>query len=160
MFPSLPPVVLSEKIPVLGPLKTDLQLSRPLFVQIALEFMRNIAYTGTDLLAYFNEMADWMVIQVEAMKQLSDEFELGQFGLLLCSSFAYIDNQTKLIDRYFARFQITEPVDLAFRSNGTLWLRHKLWEGYRVLPSSSEDMLLHLDMTVATTSARCPSLCI
>ncbi|TMW61876.1 hypothetical protein Poli38472_010939 [Pythium oligandrum] len=152
VFPSLPHVSLdgdikSVKCP--DQVKRILQHSRPLFVKLCLEYIKVKPCTGPLGVAYLDEMVASLAKRAKKLKRRSDEFNLGQFGLFLCTSFKLANGQYNVIDSHFAQLHDEEPIDLTLSplEDQGLFVDDTLWESCCVFPSPSDDVLLHLAMT-------------
>ncbi|TMW61879.1 hypothetical protein Poli38472_010942 [Pythium oligandrum] len=81
------------------------------------------------------------------MKKRSEEFELGQFALFLCTTFKLAEKHANLIDSHFARLDDRDPIDLTIGSDNNLCVGNVAWEARCVFPSPDDDMLLCLSLT-------------
>ena len=151
VFPSLPAVLPNhemEKAPVPDQLKKILKHSRPLFVKITLEYVREKPFNGEEaLLDYVDQLAGAVACRMRRLKKRSKEFELGQLCLFRCTSFKVVDENENLIDSHLAQLEESDPFDLFLNSDGTLLKDNERWELRSVFPPPQDDLLLHLAMT-------------
>lgn len=114
VVPSFPAFATSANVD--APWLWILKHSRPLFSYRAQLYMKDHPFesSGTDQLEYLTDMAKTLAGQFRALKQLSatGEFELGQFCMLLCTSYKEVDGRVNLIVGHYGRFRETAPFTL------------------------------------------------
>ncbi|TDH71719.1 hypothetical protein CCR75_007516 [Bremia lactucae] len=138
--------------------------SRPLFTEIALEYMRKKPWSvGSNTVNYLNALVGHSARIFAMMKGGRPlDFKIGQLCLLLCSSYRAEDGKANLIDGHYACLDEQKTFGLMLNGTGHLYKVEgeieadkakdeaqdkRTWECRNVFPHPANDVLLHLTLT-------------
>ncbi|KAG7380185.1 hypothetical protein PHYPSEUDO_007665 [Phytophthora pseudosyringae] len=148
VVPSFPRISFNGDADVPALIMEIIKHSRPLFAEIALEYVQDNPYIDNrDLNHYLTAMASTLAQRFDKLKKRSVEFEMGQLCLLLCTSYQVLDDKVNIIGGHFARLLEQSAFRLQLDTDGQLRKGDDSWTCRCVLPPPKEDMLLHLTMT-------------